>query len=587
MRSIVSAGARAAGSALGLCGLTLASFGCGGRPAPADLVIRHARAFTAGETRPWAEAVAVRDGRIVEVGADTAMGPLIGPGTRVIDAAGRLVLPGFIDSHNHISFGDDPDVVRLGEARSFGDLLDRIRAFAAARPDLEWIEGDGWNYSVLPGGRLPTAADLEGLTGGRPAFLVSYDVHMVWLNREALDRIGVQRSTQRLPFGNVARDARTGAPTGLLEDFATLGLSEEGQAALGVVIPSYAPQRRYAALRRNLEAAARFGITTVVEPQAYLSDLPMYARARDEGILRSRLQIALFHRRGTGAADLDRFAEAMRRFDDDRLRVAAIKLYIDDVIEPHTAAMLESYSDRPGERGDTLYPPEEFAQVVTGLDRRGFQLFIHAIGDRGIRVALDALQRARDANGARDSRHQLVHVECIEPSDVPRFHALGVVACMQPRHCAPDITGQWARSVGPDRSRHAWAFRSLHEADAVLAFASDWNVAEMDPMAGLYTALTRRGLDGQPAGGWIPEQTIDLETALRAYTIQGAWANHLEASRGSLAPGKYADIVMLDRDLFSVPPEEILKARAVLTLVGGEEVWRDVTAIAGAASRRR
>jgi hypothetical protein len=538
---------------------------------PADLIIRNARVWTADPSRPRAQAVAIRGDRILWVGEEADAGRVVDADTRVIDAGGRLLLPGFIDSHNHIMFGSDPGIVSLSGAASWEEMRGRISAFAAGHPDLEWIEGEGWNYSVVPGGGLPSARDLEGLTGGRPAFLVSYDSHTVWLNREAMRRLGVGRGTERLPFGEVERDRRTGEPTGLLQSFATLGLSPSGRAALRAVLPSYSDGRRSLRLRRNLSVAAGFGITTIVEPQAFLEDLPLLARARAEGGPHPRLQVALFHPRGTTGADLARFQEARRLYADDGLRVAAIKLYIDDVIEPHTAALLEPYSDRPGERGDTLYTPDEFREVVTRIDALGFQMFIHAIGDRGIRTALDALEAARRANGPRDARHQLVHVECLAPADVPRFAALGVTACMQPRHCAPDITAAWAAAVGPERARHAWAFRSLRDAGALLAFASDWNVAEMDPLIGVYSALTRKGLDGRPEGGWIPDQTVDLETALRAYTIDGARANFLEETRGSITPGKYADLVLLADDLFALPPERIKDARAALTLIGGRE----------------
>jgi predicted amidohydrolase YtcJ len=245
------------------------------------------------------------------------------------------------------------------------------------------------------------------------------------------------------------------------------------------------------------------------------------------------------------------------------------------VIEPRTAAMLDPYADRPGVRGEPLYPVEEFDRVVSRLDRLGFQIFTHAIGDRGIRTALDAYEKAQRANGVRDARHEIVHVECLSASDVPRFHSLGVTACMQPRHSAPDLSAEWARAVGPGRWGYAWAFRSLRDSGATLAFGSDWNVAEMEPAIGIYSAVTRKGLDGRPEGGWVPEQTIDVETAVRGYTITGAWANFVDGNRGSLVAGKYADLVLLSEDLFTIAPEKIKDVRAVWTLVGGKEAWRD------------
>jgi predicted amidohydrolase YtcJ len=438
---------------------------------------------------------------------------------------------------------------------------------------LAWIRGGGWNYSVIPGDGLPSAEDLEGLTGGRPAFLVAYDAHTNWLNRPAMERLGITDDTQSVPFGELVLDEK-GRPTGVLQS--TMGLSDEAARKLYELLPRPDPEAGYRGLTRNFADAVRFGLTTIVDPQVPVNGLAPFERARDEGHLKSRLQIALDHPPGTAEKEIAQFDEARKAYNDDRMRVKAVKLYIDDVIEPHTAALLEPYADLPEERGETFYPPEEFKRVVTGLDGDGFQLFIHAIGDRGIRVALDALEEARRVNGARDSRHQLVHVELLSPEDIPRFKELDVVACMQPRHCAPDITGKWAASVGPERWPYAWAFRSLEEAGATLAFSSDWDVAEMDPLVGIYSAVTRRALDRTPPKGWVPEQTVSVETAIRAYTLGGAYANFVEQNRGSIEVGKYADIILLSDNLLEIPPERILNTRVVLTLVGGEEVFNEL-----------
>ncbi|GAA2796229.1 amidohydrolase [Nonomuraea dietziae] len=286
-----------------------------------------------------------------------------------------------------------------------------------------------------------------------------------------------------------------------------------------------------------------------------------------------RLIAALFHPRGTGAGDLAEFARAAATYDDEWLRAGPLKLYIDDVVEPHTAALLEPYCGHGDHRGDTFYPPEEFAALLTELDAAGFQAFVHATGDRGIRTVLDAVEHARRVNGPRDARHQVVHVECLDPADVPRFAELGVVACMQPRHCSPDIAGpgrDWAEAVGPSRWSKAWPMRSLHEAGAVLAFSSDWNVAEMDPMVGIYTAVTRRGLAGGPA--WMPEESVDRATAIRGYTMGSAYANFCEHDRGSLTVGKLADFTLLSENLFAIPAEAIPGVRTDLVVVGGEVV---------------
>lgn len=533
-----------------------------------ELLIRNARIHTVEKVQPWAQALVIRGERIAWVGNDAEASKQVSAGARVIDARGRLVLPGFIDSHNHIDSSTDPDVLRLDNTKSLGELQQKVKEFSDARPDLKWIQAVGWNYSIFGAGGLPTMRDLDGLTGGRPAFLVAYDAHTSWVNEQALRVFGIAKGTDSPA---VQKDPRTGEPTGIL-----IGLSSGVTTQWLNLLPRPAKGDAYRSLQENLAMAIRFGITTVIEPQCSPQRLHnLYELVRRTDKLPVHLQVALYHRQHTPVAQIDRFDEVRRSFhNDDRLRVSAVKLYIDDVIEPHTAAMLAPYSDRPDTRGDTLWAPADFKEIVAKIDKLKFQVFVHATGDRGIRVALDALEHARQVNGVRDSRHQIIHDECLSPEDIPRFKQLGVVACMQPRHCAPDITGQWAAAVGPVRSRNAWAFRSLRDSGAVLAFGSDWDVAEMDPLIGIYTALTRKGLDGKPDGGWIPEQTIDLETAIRGYTINGAYANFAEANRGSIAPGKYADVIMLSEDLFSIPPEGIKDAHVLLTLNSGREVYR-------------
>ncbi|MEV5667050.1 amidohydrolase [Streptomyces flaveolus] len=544
-------------------------------PSPAHLVLRNARIHTVDPALPSAEALAVRDGRIVWLGSDAEAGLWTGPGTEVIDAGGRRVLPGFVDAHNHVRLGSDEECVQLAGARSLAEVAARIAAWREQHPGAGWIEAEGFDYSVLPDGRMPRAKDLDRLTGGTPAFVLSYDVHTMWLNSAALARLGVTRDSGALPFGVPEKDPESGEPTGFVRDFAVRGLSREGHRALrDLGVPWASPERQYGRLLRSLEDAVRYGITTVVEPQNSLDDLELFVRARKEGHLRSRLVAALFHPRGTTEADLDEFAEAARRFDDEWMRVGPLKLYIDDVVEPRTAALLEPYTGCR-HRGDTFYPPEEFAGLLSRLDARGFQCFVHATGDRGIRTVLDAVARARGTNGPRDARHQVVHVECCDPEDVPRFAELRVVACMQPRHCAPEIAGpgqDWARNVGPARWHKAWPMRSLHRAGATLAFSSDWNVAEMDPMVGLYTAVTRRPLNGGEA--WIPEETVDIETAVHAYTMGSAYANFLENERGSLTVGKFADLVVLSRDVLTADPAAIPGTVCDLVMVGGEVVHR-------------
>ena len=541
----------------------------------ASLLIRNAQAFTGDPSLPRAGAVAIVGDRISWVGDDVDAAAHVGPETEVIDAAGATLLPGFIDSHNHVRLGSNPLEVDLAGARTLEEVRGRIREHAEAHPGHPWIEGAGFNYSVMPGGRMPTHGDLEGLTGGRPAFVLTYDAHNAWLNREAMDVFAITSDSERLPWGSVRMDPVTGEPTGIVGDFAVMGISRAGQAALEAVLPGYAPSLQYERTLESLDMAARFGITTIVEPQNSPDDMGIFERARDERRLRSRLVAAMFHPVGTTDAERAEFETMRARYDDDRLRVGPIKLYIDDVIEPWTAAMLEPYANRPGERGDPFWRPDEFAELLIDLERRGWSCHVHGTGDRGLRVALDGFEAARKANGATGARHGIVHAECLHADDVPRFAALGVTPIMQPRHCAPEIVADWRANVGERRWRHAWAFRSLRDAGASLAFSSDWNVAEMDPMIGIYTAMTRANLDGSDA--WIPEETVDLETAIRAYTMGGASVVFAEERRGSITAGKQADLVVLSEDLFTAAdadPRRILDVRVTHTVVDGEVVHR-------------
>ncbi|MEI8056444.1 MAG: amidohydrolase [Actinomycetes bacterium] len=532
-------------------------------------VVRNARVWTADPSRPWAEAFVIDSGRITAIGSDSAISSAF-TGSTTIDAGGQLVIPGIIDSHNHIRLGSGDGAVQLAGAKSLAQIRHRIAEWLDENPGSEWVYGEGFDYAALPDGRRPRASDLEGACGGRPAMLLDYSVHAAWFNREALAALGVGSATTHVPYGEFEHDPDTGELTGYLNDYATYGLSRAGLSALEQLVPVFSKQAQYARVRAGLHMAAGFGITTIVEPQNSLDDLVLFQQARDQGELRSRVIAALFHPVGTTDAELDEFAASIAEHRDDHFRVGPIKLYIDDIIEPHTAAMFEPYANKPETNGRTYYDQDTFDSIIARLDARGMQCFVHATGDRGNHMVLNAFEHARKVNGTRDSRHQIVHVESLQPTDIPRFAELGVVACMQPRHCGPEIIEDWRANVGPQRWRYAWPMRSLMNAAAPMAFSSDWNVAEMDPMVGLYSAATRASLDGTQS--WVPEETIPVEAALRAYTTGGAWANFCDSDRGSLTQGRLADFVILSNDIFSTEPAALLETRAELTVVGGEIV---------------
>ena len=529
-----------------------------------DLLITGARVRTFDTAMPWAEAVGVTDGRIAYVG-DVAAAP---PARERIAAAGRLVTPGIIDSHNHLLLGFDEDAVSLEGAHELGEVRRRIGEFASRRTDLDWICAENAVYSVVEG-RRPNAADLDGITD-RPIFITTYDQHSVWLNRTALALLGIAGGTD-IPWGRPERDEVTGEPTGWVTDFYTSAMTEAGLAALQADIPMYSPQRRYRKLQSSMHMATALGITTVVEPQVPLAELPLFERALAEGVLTSRVIAALFHPVGADGAFRQRLRDAVDgAVDHPMLRLGPVKLYADDVIEPHTALMLEDYANRPGVRGRPSYPGRELVNVLGELDRMGFQTHTHATGDAGIRLTLDAIEQAATMNGTRDRRHGIVHVECLHPDDLPRFRALGVTAAMQPRHCSPDlVAGTWMDNVGEQRWSRAWRFRSLLDSGATVAFSSDWQVGEMDPLVGLYSAATRAGLDGSDP--WTPDERVGLDRALQAYTVHGARAWHAEGDRGRISTGLLADLVVWSSDLYAheESPDELLDHHAELTLVGG------------------
>ncbi|MFC7487039.1 amidohydrolase [Knoellia sp. CPCC 206453] len=535
----------------------------------ADLVLTGGTVHTVDPTRPHADTVAIRDGSIVWVGYAAEAPAWVTGAPDVVRLDGRTVLPGFVDAHNHVRLGSDRECVQLAGADSFETVAARVRDWNSAHPGVGWVEAEGYAYTGLENGAHPTRQQLDAIIPDRPVVVFSYDVHTLWLNTLGLTALGIDDADQ--PFGTAELDAG-GIPTGFVADFAVKGLSRAGMRALrDRGLPWASTDRQYSRLLTSLEHAVACGITTVVEPQNSPDDIALFERARAEGRLDPRMVLAMFHPPTTTPEERKEFARLGSVYDDDHLRVGPLKLYIDDVVEPHTAALHEDYANEPGQRGTTYYEPAVFAELVTGLDRDGFQLFVHATGDRGITTVLDAVEHARRTNGPRDARHQIVHVECLRHDDLPRFASLGVVACMQPRHASPDLAGPghaWAEAVGESRWHQAWPLRSLQEHGATLAFSSDWNVAEMEPMVGIYSAVTRSPLAGGAA--WQPEEAVSVADAVHGYTMGSAVANFCEHDRGSITVGKLADLVVLDQDPHIVDPAKLADVAVLETWVGGE-----------------
>lgn len=557
-----------------LSAVCLLAAGCTRPPeAPrADLVLIGGRIHTFDTARSRAEAVAVRDGRIVAVGSTADIQRLAGPDTRTVDLAGRLVLPGFHDAHVHpMSAGVELGQCNLNDLPSAAATLDAIRACMAGNGGRPWLVGGGWQLTTFPAGQ-PRRQELDAITGATPAVFSSTDGHTVWVNSAALKAAGITRATKDPDAGRIERDAR-GEPTGLLRESATELVSR--------VVPPTTVEEFQAGLVRALAQMHRFGIVSFEEASAREPMVDAYRAVAREGKLTARAHLSLYADPALDASQVDRFVATRRAVTEPGLTADAVKIFVDGVIEAATAYVIEPYLPLKGEppvrpRGLPNFTDEALTALVTRLDREGFQTHMHAIGDAGIRQGLDAIAAAARTNGARDRRPNIAHIQLFHPDDIGRFTTLGVVANMQPLWASADefITNLTEPRLGPERSKWMYPFRALQQAGARLAGGSDWSVSSVNPLDAIEVAVTRRNV-GAPddAPPWLPEQRLDLETAIAAYTNGSAYVT-FEDDSGSLEVGKRADLVVLDRNVFDLPARQIHEARVLWTVVDGREVFR-------------
>ena len=522
--------------------------------APITLAVVNVRAWTGDPRRPWADALAVAGDRIAAVGSGAEIRKLVPAGVQVIDGQGRMMVPGFIDSHVHfVDGGFGLASVQLRDARTPAEFIARIKAFAATAPPGAWITEGNWDHEQW-GGELPRRDWIDSVTPNNPVWINRLDGHMRLANSLALRAAGVTRETSEVPGGTIVRDER-GEPTGVLKDNAMSLVSR--------VEPPPTPEMADRALDAAMTHVLEQGVTSVHNMGSW-SDLAVFERGRAAGRLRTRIYAAV------PLASWERLRDtvAARGRGDVWLRIGGLKGFVDGSLGSHTAALLEPFTDAPGDRGLLVTEPEDLRRWTAGADAAGLQPIVHAIGDRAIRLQLDIFRDVARENGARDRRFRIEHAQHIAPADIPRFAELGVIPSMQPYHAIDD--GRWAeRVIGHERARTTYAFKSLLDAGARVAFGSDWFVAPPTPLEGIYAAVTRRTLDDRNPGCWMPEQRITVEQALTAYTVSGAYASFEEADKGSLVRGKLADFVLIDRDLTRIPPETIRDARIMLTVVGG------------------
>jgi len=535
----------------------------------ANTILLNGRVYTLNPHQPWAEAVAISGDKILAVGSIKDISSYRDSSTRVIDLGGRLLLPGFTDCHIHFMDGSlGLTQVILNGAATMAEIQKRVKEYATAHPNETWITGMGWSYPTFAPTGLPDKKFLDEVVPDRPIYLVAFDGHSSWANSKALAMAGIKRETPDPPNGKIVRD-NDGEATGALK--------ESAGDLVAKFLPKPSREERLAALRLGMHEANKFGLVRVHSAGQDFEWLDLYDELRRNNELTLRFYVAYFLDPPDLTSDaINKIETARRTYHDEWISGGVVKTMLDGVIEAHTAAMLTPYSDDPAQTGKLFWEPEKYKQTIKELDRRGLQIFTHAIGDRAVRLALDAYEEAKESNHTQDARPRIEHIETISAQDIPRFGKLGVVASFQPLHAYPDddTLKIWARNVGPERAQRAWVWRSIESTGGLLAFGSDWPVVTLNPWPGVQNALTRQTTEGDPPNGFVPNERISLEDAIKAYTLGAALAGRREKTEGSIEPGKLADMIALSQDLFKIPPTEIVKTEVLLTLVGGKVVYQ-------------
>lgn len=533
----------------------------------ADMILQGNRIFTGEEMIEGG--IAIKDGKIIEVCKQENMERFIGSGTQVYKYDNQTIMPGFHDFHIHLTLGClFEDYVNLADARSAEETAIKVKEFADSRPDDEWILGFSWYHIFWDKKEMPDRSILDELIPDRPVFLLNAECHGAWLNSQALELAGIDENTENPPFGTILKDEK-GRPTGILLETAM---------KLAVDQAFKIPEKKAVELmERFLAKANRLGITSVGDmlplPGFEVGDLSLYRKFEKE----DKLTVRTFFLSPLNG-DLSQAREMREKYKSDVLKFTGLKQFLDGVVTTYTAMMVEPYSDKPSEKGEAFLPLDLLEQWVSEADKEGFRIRLHACGDAAVRLGLDLYDKAEKQNGKRDSRHVIEHIEVIHPDDINRFAKLGVIASMQPEHMA--ITEKFEDNVyltrmGPERDEYTWPIKTLAESGAAMAFGSDFPVVELNPMLEIYRAVTRRFNDGEPKEGWNPKEKISLAEALKHYTSGSAFGNYMEDKLGTLEKGKLADVIVMDRDLFAIDPEELLEAKVKLTVMNGKVVHQD------------
>jgi predicted amidohydrolase YtcJ len=566
-----------------LAAAALAGCGTDAPQAAADLVLENGRIYTVDASRSWAEAVAVRGGRFVYVGGNSGVQDFKGPGTEIVDLDGRMVLPGLFDVHIHAlgsgleklhcdlsleamleEYGEPPDDL-------VAEYLARIERCAAARPDDAWVLGYGWVMDAFGPGALASRDLLDGIVPDRPVYMESADGHSGWVNSRALEIAGITADTPDPEGGKIDRLPGGSEPLGSLQEHAT--------ALVESIIPPPDLAMRTAGLAAAVRMLNRYGITSIQDAKTYRDFLEGYEALDAQGGLSLRVVASNYWDTGRGMEQLEEIRQDRQTFTHGNVRATTVKIWLDGVMENYTAAMIDPYLVEGSSRGMLMMSEDALRKTVTALDAEGFQVHIHAIGDRAVRESLNAFEAARAANGVTDNRHHIAHLEVIRPEDIPRFRELGVAA---------NFTGYWAYAdayitdltlpfIQPELTRWLYPIGSLIKDGATVVSGSDWAVSSANPFLQIETAVTRKDPLDDEDEVFIPEERISLADAISMLTIDAAWVNHSETDTGSIEVGKYADLAVLDRNLFDIRPETISETRVVLTLFGGEFVYDDLS----------
>ena len=546
---------------LGAIGMTMADGaavgqGCTSEDLTPDTIIFNAKVHTVDRARPQAEAVAICGEVIHRVGTTEEIRKLAGPKTRVIDAAGRLVVPGFNDAHVHLLDGADELVgVDLRSAKDEQDMARRLAAHAAKLPKGRWIVGGYWDHEAWPSKTLPTRRAIDAATPDHPVFVQRLDGHMGLANSLAIKLAGVTRATNSPDGGTIVADG-SGEPAGVFKDNAMELITR--------VIPPDTPTEIIEKARAALRYAASLGVTTIQDMTASPQELEAYRELERRGELTARIYSIQNY---SGSSPV-----LSERSESKGVRTGGRKIFADGSMGSGTAAFFEPYTDDPTTSGLLIQPPAELEKAIFDADAAGYQLVVHAIGDRANALVLDIFEKLAKERGPRDRRPRIEHAQVVRAADKPRFKALGVIASIQPSHCIDDM--RWAeRRIGKHRTPMSYNFKSFADAGARIAFGTDWYVEPLDPMLGLYAAVTRQFEDGTPPGGWFPEERISMTAAIEYYTLGSAYAEFTDTRKGTITEGKLADLVMLSHDLLTIPSREVLDTRPVLTMVGGRIVY--------------